>query len=140
MPGKKLSPDMLAFLEHRGLTPPPTFPACTRLINYVRRGNGTIGDNEEHRIDIVKRYAAKWVGKQVRSRLISSERVIGEVTHLVALYRGEVYIKKRDAVLDGDDPKEFRMHPFRVAVRWKNDSSQCIPTFISLVELVGSEG
>jgi len=118
MPSKKPSPLQQAFLESRGITPPKTPAAWRNLINYIKNGNGTIGETESERIALAKAYTAKWTGKKIhRHETEKSTEGEGVVISLIALNSRDV---QTIAVhhYDDENPQPLRPHPFRLLIRW----------------------
>ena len=125
--GSKPTLKQIAFLESRGITPPPTIIACVRLISYIIRGNGTFGDNQFSRVNIVKSFQDKWVGKKILGVGPSTKQGLrGTVGHLVARRQEDVFSRRRV------DP-DYKPAPFEAVVYWEDATTS--RTTLSLLKL-----
>lgn len=117
----------IAFLESRGITPSHTRIACVRLIDYIIRGNGTFGDNQFSRVNIVKFFQDKWVGKKVLCvGLSTKEGLRGTVDHLVARREEDVLSERR---INPD----YKPAPFQAVVYWEDATTS--RTTLSLLKI-----
>jgi hypothetical protein len=119
-------PRQRRFLEGRGIPVPTetTEIGASRMIDFILRGNGTMGENEGQRIEVARSYSQRYVGRLLT---IARENEIqtGTGIYLYA-YTPEEVAKLRDTHGEG-----FILHPFRVRVKLKGG----IRMFIDISEL-----
>ncbi len=101
-----------AFIEKNGIQIPPTKSGCTRLIDFLINGNGTVGKDFQERVQIAKQYEKDWLNKRVRiCRLVHADELgeEGTVTWLSARNADDVQFWREE------EGVQF-VHPFRAVV------------------------
>jgi len=117
------------FLVNRGIVPPPTRLSCTRLISYIKEGNGSIGKTESERIAITISAQRKWHDRKVQYRY--DDRV-GIIQYLIFRTVREVSFLAEANVLGQEESRG--MQPFNLFVRWGNGMTSCVDS--SSVKLI----
>jgi hypothetical protein len=113
----------VAFLEQRGIQPPPTRGACTRMIEYVLHGNTTDPRTTtvDMRIANVRTHQRLWIGKRVVCRHSDpAHQLNGRTGRVQCLYaRSAERVRQLQAEQRrGYIPKGIRFSAFDVTVAW----------------------
>lgn len=138
-------------LRQLGCKVPPyslTKVSATRLLAFIRQGNGTFGASPAERAKIALSYRTKYIGKRVRGINGSiDEGRSGTVTDLRARFVDEVVSIRRKCTVPGATFNVEKISPFEASVRW--DATNTFPekynpgfgTSLYYLELIGeSEG
>jgi len=120
-------------IENFELHVPPSKQSASRLIFFLKHGNGTGGRNLAERVAIAKSYENNWLGKRVRYKKFPAQQ--GVVRSLCARSIDEVAMAVRDS---RESNMSERRLPFTANVRWDNNTSS--PTVaLSFLELIKEE-
>lgn len=99
MKSEKITDNQKAWLEARNIQPPPTKAAASRLIGYIKNGNGTSGAKDPAgRLASLQKAQEKWIGKRVSIPHLNNEE-------------GIVLFLSAKTFNDVEDLAELVMHP-----------------------------
>ncbi len=109
------------FLKNRDIVPPLTRRTCSALIDFIKRGNITIGATESARLALAKAAQARWLGKRVRDKghVCQGDDCRarhGIVRQLVARRRNTMIMFRESDRLEGLSRQGYS--PFQLSVRW----------------------
>lgn len=103
----------IAWFKAYNLVPPPTKAACSSIITYIKRGNGTIGKDEGDRINITAEFQDQWLGQEVKKidgkKKEDPRMPKGRVLYLRARKENEINSIKRNRK---DHPDNQPIRPF----------------------------
>ena len=114
------------------LPPKITKTATRNIISFILKGNGTIGKDINHRVNIFKKTQKKWEGKQIRRK--RDPDACGTIINISAKSRGEIIeeIKTQEELIKlGWQEKKYIVSPFAANVNWDNEK----PSRVSLGSL-----
>lgn len=125
------SEKQLGVLRNYGLDiAPRTKIACSRLIDFIRHGNGAGGDTVFDRVAITKSFWQEWTG-----RTVEHNGAVGTVLCPVARRVEEVYVIRKRI------PRDAPVSPFQLQVKWSSGFLKGRTTILSVSTIgLGSPG
>lgn len=99
------------FLEKHGIALPPTKFACMTLIEFMVKGNGTMGENIFARTTLLRKAQVEWIGQRV---LLEWEH--GQKTGTVVYIRARM-LRDVQAIRKLYRDQYIQPHPFIAHVR-----------------------
>ncbi len=111
----KPSKNQVWLLKEYGLRIPPKQPPATRLISYIKKGNGTgpVDETETERIEQIKGFEIKWYGKQVENG-----DSVGILQYILPKYANEVMDRATNEIHEDFPRDPDELHPFYALVKW----------------------